>query len=69
MQLALLYVKKLKKVNYESSEIKHQRLGRNLLRIKKQGKTVRGNRPRRRNQESRKNQNANKRATYAVKQK
>ena len=56
-------------MNYESSEIKHQRLGRNLLRIKKQGKTVRGNGPRRGNQESRENQNADKRATYAVKQK
>lgn len=75
MQLALLYVKQLKKkVNYESSEnensgIKHQRVGRNLLRIKKQGKTVRGNGPRMGNQESRENQNANKRATYEIKQK
>ena len=56
-------------MNYENSEIKHQRLGRNLLHIKKQGKTVRGNRPRTGNQESRKNQNANKRTTYEVKQK
>lgn len=59
----------VKKVNYESSEIKHQRLGRNLLRIKKQRKTVRGDEPRRGNQESRENQNANKRAAYVAKQK
>ena len=61
-------------MNYESNEIensgiKHQRLGRNLLRIKKQGKKVRGNGSRMGNQESRENQNANKRATYEVKQK
>lgn len=69
MQLALLYVKQLKNVNYGNSEIKHQRLGRNLLRIKKQGKTVRGNGPRRGNQEHGENQNTDKRAAYTVKQK
>lgn len=34
MQLALLYVKQLKNMNYGNSEIKLQRLGRCLLRIK-----------------------------------
>lgn len=69
MQLALLYVKQLKNINYGNSEFRIWRVDRCLLRIKWQKTSARRNGSRRGSQKHRENQNANKRAAYITKQK
>lgn len=69
MQLALLYVKQLKNMNYENSRIELLRLDGRLLRIKLQERSVTENRLQKRRQKYGKSQGANKRATQVAKQK